>query len=54
MVILNHCGIELRTIAWFVDSHIITVRKWHVQKPLATYVIKNEAVVHRSIPRKHN
>jgi len=28
MVLLNHCGIELRTIAWFVDSHIITVRKW--------------------------
>jgi len=28
MVVLNHCGIELRTIAWFVDSHVITVRKW--------------------------
>ena len=28
MVVLNHCGVNSHTIAWFVNRHITTVRKW--------------------------
>jgi len=28
MVVLNHCSVNLQTIAWFVGRHITTVRKW--------------------------
>lgn len=28
MVVLNHCGVNLQTIAWFADCHITTVRRW--------------------------
>jgi transposase len=28
MIALGYCGITQQTIAWFVDSHISTVRRW--------------------------
>jgi hypothetical protein len=28
IVTLNHCGVNPRTIGWFVNHHISTVRKW--------------------------
>ena len=28
IVVLNHCGVNSRTIAWFVNRHITTVRTW--------------------------
>jgi len=28
MAVLNHCGVSSQIIAWFVDRHITTVRKW--------------------------
>ena len=28
MVVLNHCKVDLRTIGWFMDRHVTTVRKW--------------------------
>ena len=31
MVALNHCQVNLRTIAWFMNRHVTTVRKWILQ-----------------------
>ena len=28
MLALNHCEVDLRTIAWFMNRHITTVRRW--------------------------
>ena len=28
MAVLNHCGVSSQIIAWFVNRHITTVRKW--------------------------